>query len=100
MWLCSCARARSPRRPLWLVGNRRRLSRGAARRSIARTPLTEFARRSLRWAPSGARLLESAWFEGATLDQLAGRAAISADEAAQLLTDALEQFADVIESRS
>ncbi len=55
-------------------------------------------------------LLEAAWFEGATLDQLAGRAAIGADEtdrgrrgkgdeAAQMLTDALEQLADAIETR-
>ena len=60
--------------------------------------------------PERSELLEAAWFEGATLDQLAGRAALSADEtdesdaadaaddAAQMLTDALEQLADAVET--
>ena len=61
--------------------------------------------------PERRELLEAAWFEGASLEQLVSRAAVSAaetvkadkadwtDEAAQMLTDALEQLADALESR-
>ena len=57
--------------------------------------------------PERRELLEAAWFEGASIEQLASDAAMSADEAgeadsvdeaAQMLTDALEQFADAIEN--
>ena len=60
--------------------------------------------------PERRELLEAAWFEGASLEQLASSAAMSTDEtvkagkadsvveAAQMLTDALEQLADALET--
>ena len=62
--------------------------------------------------PERRELLEAAWFEGASLEQLASSAAMSTDEtvkagkadsvdeAAQMLTDALEQLADALETRA
>lgn len=45
-------------------------------------------------------LLESAWFEGGDLEELAERRGLAAADAGTALTDALERLADAIEART